>query len=160
MTTITPFLWFDSEAEQAAQFYTSIFKDSAIGATARYSDAGAKASGMPIGSVMTVSFVLNGQPFTALNGGPVFKFTEAISFVVSCKTQEEIDYFWQRLSAGGHAGQCGWLRDMFGVSWQVVPEQLGVYMSDPEPERSARVMSALIAMTKLNMAQLQEAYDG
>src|SRR5919201_1927288 len=121
---ISPFLWFDDHAEEAARFYVSIFKNSRIVSVARYDDVSAKAAGRPAGSVMTVAFELEGQDFTALNGGPIFRFTEAISFVVSCDTQQEVDHFWEKLSAGGEEGQCGWLKDRFGVSWQVVPTVL------------------------------------
>jgi predicted 3-demethylubiquinone-9 3-methyltransferase (glyoxalase superfamily) len=131
---ITPFLWFDDQAEAAAKFYTSIFKNSRIGSVARYDEEAAKVAGRPKGSVMTVAFELDGQEFTALNGGPLFKFTEAISFVVNCETQEEVDHFWERLSAGGQEVQCGWLKDRFGVSWQVVPAVLAEMLQDKDRE--------------------------
>ncbi|MBW8864640.1 MAG: VOC family protein [Verrucomicrobia bacterium] len=140
MQKITPFLWFDDQAEAAVKFYTSIFKNSKILKVARYGESGAKASGRKKGSVMTVAFRLNGQEFAALNGGPVFKFTEAISFVVNCKTQAEVDHFWKKLSAGGKEIQCGWLKDKYGVSWQIVPEILGKLMSSKDTAKSQRVM--------------------
>jgi predicted 3-demethylubiquinone-9 3-methyltransferase (glyoxalase superfamily) len=157
---ITPFLWFDSNAEEAAKFYVSIFKNSRIGSTARYDDEGAKAAGRPKGSVMTVAFVLEGQEFTALNGGPLFKFTEAVSFVVNCETQDEVDHFWEKLSAGGQQVQCGWLKDRFGVSWQVVPTVLIEMLHDKDPEKSRRVMSAMLKMKKIDIAGLRNAYQG
>src|SRR5512134_15111 len=125
MQKITPFLWFDNQAEEAARFYTSTFRNSRIGKISRYDEAGAKAAGRPAGSVMTVEFQLEGQEFVALNGGPEFKFTEAISFVVKCSTQAEVDWFWKKLSAGGKAVQCGWLKDKYGLAWQIVPTILG-----------------------------------
>lgn len=157
MQKISPFLWFNNEAEEAAHFYTSVFKSSRITKTTRYTGAGAKASGQPEGSVMTVAFELDGQNFTAINGGPVFKFTEAISFVISCKTQEEIDHYWEKLSKGGDpkAQQCGWLKDKYGLSWQIVPEALGELMSDPS--RAQKVMSEILKMKKIDIKALQEA---
>jgi predicted 3-demethylubiquinone-9 3-methyltransferase (glyoxalase superfamily) len=157
---ITPFLWFDDRAEEAARFYVSIFKDSRITSVIRYDDAAAKASGRPKGSVMTVAFELDGQPFTALNGGPHFKFTEAISLVVNCQTQEEVDHFWGKLSAGGQEVQCGWLKDRYGVSWQVVPIILIEMLQDKDPEKSKRVMAAMLEMTKLSVEGLKNAYEG
>jgi len=157
---ITPFLWFDHQAEEAAKFYVSIFKDSRITSVARYDDAAAKAAGRPNGSVMTVAFELDGQELTALNGGPVFKFTEAISLVVNCQTQEEVDHFWSKLSAGGQEVQCGWLKDRFGVSWQVVPTVLSEMLQDKDPEKSKRVMAAMLKMTKLSIEGLKHAYEG
>jgi predicted 3-demethylubiquinone-9 3-methyltransferase (glyoxalase superfamily) len=160
MNKITPFLWFDKEAEEAAKFYTSIFRNSKIDTVARYEGKEVeKVAGKPDGSVMTVAFELEGQKFTALNGGPVFKFTEAISFVVSCVGQEEVDYFWEKLSDGGQKGQCGWLKDKFGVSWQIVPTALGELMGDPDPEKAKRVMNAMLKMTKIDIAKLEEAYS-
>lgn len=157
MKKITPFLWFNNEAEEAAKFYTSIFKNSKITHIARYTESGSKAAHQPKDSVMTVAFEINGQNFTAINGGPVFKFTEAISFVIDCETQKEIDYYWEKLSEGGDpkAQQCGWLKDKYGLSWQIIPAQLGELMSDPS--RSERVMSALLKMKKLDIQTLQEA---
>jgi predicted 3-demethylubiquinone-9 3-methyltransferase (glyoxalase superfamily) len=157
---ITPFLWFDHQAEEAANFYASTFKNSRIKGMARHDDQAAKAAGRPKGSVMTVQFELDGQDFVALNGGPAFKFTEAISFVVSCETQEEIDHFWQTLSAGGQEVECGWLKDRFGVSWQVVPTVLGEMLQDGNPEKSQRVMAALMKMKKLDIDGLRKAYEG
>ena len=135
---ITPFLWFDNQAEEAMNFYTSIFKNSKVGDVTRYDEATAKASGRPVGSAMTVSFQLEGQEFVALNGGPVFNFTEAISFVVNCESQEEIDHYWEKLSEGGdkNAQQCGWLKDKYGVSWQIVPTVLGELLNDPDPVKA------------------------
>jgi predicted 3-demethylubiquinone-9 3-methyltransferase (glyoxalase superfamily) len=139
---ITPFLWFNDNAEEAANFYTSVFKNSKIGTISRYDEASAKASGRPAGTVMTVSFELDGQNFMALNGGPEFKFTPAISLVVNCETQQEIDYFWQKLSEGGKEIECGWLEDKYGVSWQVVPVILGELMKSNDPAKTGRVMEA------------------
>jgi len=159
---ITPFLWFDNQAEDAANFYASIFRNSKIVTMTRYSEEAAGASGRPKGSVMTVAFKLEGQEFVALNGGPHFKFTEAISFVVNCKSQEEVDYYWEKLSAGGDekAQQCGWLKDKYGVSWQIVPAVLGELLSDPDAEKSRRVMKALLQMKKIDLKALKRAYDG
>src|SRR2546423_7481006 len=157
---ITPFLWFDSQAEEAAKFYVSIFKNSRITSTTRYEEETAKAAGRPKGSVMTVAFELDGQEFTALNGGPVFKFTEAISLVVNCRTQEEVDHFWSKLSAGGQEVQCGWLKDRFGVSWQVVPTVLSEMLQDKDPEKSKRVMAAMLKMRKISIDGLKHAYGG
>ena len=155
MQKITPFLWFDNNAEEAAQFYTSVFKNSRILSVSRYGDAGPG----PKGSVMVVSFQLEGQQFTALNGGPLFKFSEAFSFVVSCENQEEIDYYWNKLtSSGGQESQCGWLKDKFGFSWQIVPTALGKLMSDPK--KANRVMQALLQMKKLDIATLEDAAEG
>ncbi len=156
MPKITPFLWFDHQAEQAARFYVSIFKNSKILSVSRYGAAGPG----PQGSVMTVAFELDGQPFIALNGGPHFKFTEAISFLVACQTQEDVDEFWRRLSEGGEEGQCGWLKDMYGLSWQVTPRILGQMLSDPDPVKSKRVMAAMLQMKKIDIGRLQQAYDG
>ena len=156
MQKIIPFLWFDSNAEEAANFYTSIFKNSKIGRIARYGDAGPG----PKGSVMVVAFTLDGQEFTALNGGPIFKFTEAVSFVVHCENQEEVDHYWSGLSADGKEVQCGWLKDKFGVSWQIVPAILPKLMSDPDPVKSQRVMKAMLQMVKMDIAELQRAYEG
>ena len=161
MPQITPFLWFDTQAEEAASFYVSIFKNSRIKGLARYDGEAAHAAGRPTGSVMTVQFELDGQDFVALNGGPVFKFTEAISFVVNCESQDEIDHFWQQLAAGGQAIECGgWLKDKFGVSWQVVPTILGEMLQDRDPEKPKRVMAALMTMKKLDIAGLRKAYEG
>ena len=157
MQKITPFLWFDNQAEEAVQFYTSIFKNSRIGKTARYDEAGAKASGRPAGSVMTVEFQLEGQKFVALNGGPHFKFNEAVSFVVNCETQAEVDGYWSKLTAGGQEVQCGWLKDKYGVSWQVVPTILGKLLSDKDAAKAQRVMQAMLRMVKLDIKKLQQA---
>jgi predicted 3-demethylubiquinone-9 3-methyltransferase (glyoxalase superfamily) len=157
---ITPFLWFDHQAEEAANFYVSIFKNSRIHGAARYDEEASKASGRPKGSVMTVAFELDGQEFTALNGGPMFKFTEAISLVVHCETQAEVDHFWEKLSAGGQEVQCGWLKDMFGVSWQVVPTVLPEMLQDKDPEKAKRVMAAMLQMKKLSIPELKRAYEG
>ena len=162
MQKITPFLWFDENAEEAVNFYTSIFKNSYIGNIARYDDAGAKASGRPKGSAMTVPFQLGDQQFVALNGGPHFKFTEAISFVVNCDSQEEVDYYWEKLSEGGDksAQQCGWLKDKYGLSWQIVPTVLNRLLQDKNSEKSKRVMQALLHMKKLDIAALKRAHEG
>jgi predicted 3-demethylubiquinone-9 3-methyltransferase (glyoxalase superfamily) len=160
MEGITSFLWFDDKAEEAAKFYTTVFPNSRIFTVARYDEAGAKVSGRPAGSAMTVEFELSGHRFTALNGGPVFKFTEAISFVINCETQAEVDHFWENLSADPQAEQCGWLKDKFGISWQVVPVQLGQLMQDKDPLKSGRVMAAMLAMKKIDIAGLKRAYDG
>ena len=157
---ITPFLWFDSQAEEAANFYVSIFKQSRIGAITRYDDEGSKAAGRPKGSVMTVEFELDGQKFIALNGGPHFKFTEAISLFVNCENQKEVDYFWEKLSAGGQEAECGWLKDRFGLSWQVVPTGLLEMLQDKDPEKSKRTMAAMLKMKKLDVDALKKAYDG
>jgi len=157
---ITPFLWFDSQAEEAAKFYVSIFKNSRVVSTSRYDEEGARVSGRPKGSVMTVAFELDGQGFTALNGGPLFKFTEATSFVVNCETQREVDHFWDKLSAGGEEVQCGWLKDRFGLSWQVVPTILSQLLTGADPEKSRRAMSAMLKMKKLDIDALKRAYDG
>ena len=161
MQKITPFLWFDDQAEEAAKFYTSIFKNSKVGRITRYGESAEKAAGRPAGSVMTVEFELEGQKFTALNGGPVFKFNESISFVVNCDTQEEVDSFWEKLSAdGGQESQCGWLRDKFGVSWQVVPRALINMLQDKDPNKSERVMKAMLQMQKLDIKTLEDACAG
>jgi predicted 3-demethylubiquinone-9 3-methyltransferase (glyoxalase superfamily) len=149
MQKITPFLWFDDQAEEAVNFYTSIFKNSKVGNTLRYDAASAKASGQPEGSVLTISFQLNGQDFTALNGGPVFKFSEAISFAVDCEDQEEIDYYWEKLSADPKAEQCGWLKDKYGLSWQIVPNNMGELIKTPT------AMQAMMKMKKIIIAELK-----
>ena len=153
-------LWFDDQAEEAVNFYVSVFKNAKIGKTARYDEEGAKAAGKPKGSVMTVTFELDGQEFVALNGGPVFKFTEAISLVVNCETQEEVDSFWTKLSAGGQEVQCGWLKDRFGVSWQIVPTVLPEMLRDKDPQKARRVMAAMLKMKKIDIAVLKKAYEG
>lgn len=154
---ITPFLWFDNNAEEAVRFYASVFRDSAIGIVTRFSAEGAQASSMPEGSVMTIAFTLEGQDFVAINGGPHFRFTEAVSFVVSCETQTDIDHYWNHLTEGGDpaAQQCGWLKDRYGLSWQVVPAVLPELMQDPV--RAARVMKAVLAMKKIDLAALTAA---
>jgi predicted 3-demethylubiquinone-9 3-methyltransferase (glyoxalase superfamily) len=156
MQKITPFLWFDNNAEEAVQFYTSIFKDSKILATSRYGDTGPG----PKGAVMTMKFQLNGQEFVALNGGPIFKFTEAVSFVVNCESQQEIDHYWEKLSAGGKEVQCGWLKDKYSLSWQIVPTILSQLVAGQDPEKSNRVMQALMKMIKLDIEGLKRAYEG
>jgi Uncharacterized protein conserved in bacteria len=154
MQKITPFLWFDGKAEEAMHFYVSIFKNSKVGAITRYGDAGPG----PKGTVMVVTFQLDGQEFIALNGGPQFTFSPAISFVVNCETQEEVDAFWEKLSEGGEKLQCGWLRDKYGLSWQIVPTVLGEMMQDKDAEKSQRVMKAMLQMTKLDIKRLKQAY--
>jgi predicted 3-demethylubiquinone-9 3-methyltransferase (glyoxalase superfamily) len=156
---ITPFLWFDDKAEEAVKFYVSIFENSKIGHIARYGEEAARASGRPKGSVMIVTFQLEGQEFIALNGGPVFQFTEAVSFMVNCETQEEVDELWEKLSVGGTEGQCGWLKDKYGLSWQVVPSVLGEMMQDKDAEKSRRVMKAMLQMKKIDIQALKQAYD-
>jgi len=159
---IAPCLWFDSQGEEAARFYTSIFTNSRIVKVSRYAEAGKEIHGRPAGSVMTVAFELDGQPFTALNGGPVFKFNEAISLQIYCETQAEIDHYWDKLAKGGdvNAQQCGWLKDKYGVSWQVVPTVLIDMLSDADSARSQRAMTAMLKMKKLDIAQLERAYSG
>jgi len=156
MGQITPFLWFDDKAEEAMNFYTSIFRNSKKGSVRHYGEAGPGRKG----SVMTASFTLNGQDFMALNGGPLFKFTEAISFFVNCETQEEVDELWEKLSAGGEKSQCGWLKDKFGLSWQIVPTVLVEMLGDKDAAKSQRVMKAMLRMTKLDIAELEKAYEG
>jgi predicted 3-demethylubiquinone-9 3-methyltransferase (glyoxalase superfamily) len=156
MQKITPFLWYDGKAEEAVNFYVSIFKNSKVVSMARYGDAGPG----PKGSVMTAAFQLEGQDFVALNGGPQYKFTPAISFVVSCETQEEVDDLWEKLSAGGRKDRCAWLTDKFGMSWQIVPTILSKLLQDKDPEKARRVMQAMLQMDKIDIARLQEAYDG
>ena len=158
---ITPCLWFDGQAEEAAKFYVSIFKNSAVGTVSRYGKEGFDIHGRPEGSVMTVSFRLEGQEFTALNGGPHFKFSEAISFVVRCEAQNEVDCYWDKLSEGGDEGaqRCGWLKDKYGVSWQIVPTVLFELMGGTDPKKSQRVMQAMLQMKKLDVAALRQAYE-
>jgi len=159
---ITPCLWFDDQAEQAAGFYTAIFKNSKVTAVSRYGEAGKEVHGRPVGSVMTVAFELEEQTFTALNGGPIFKFNEAISFQVDCETQAEVDHYWAKLSAGGdpNAQQCGWLKDKYGVSWQIVPRVLVEMLMDPDAGKSQRVMTAMLRMKKIDIGELKRAYAG
>ncbi|BAU47332.1 3-demethylubiquinone-9 3-methyltransferase [Sulfurifustis variabilis] len=161
MKRITPCLWFDDRAEEAARLYTSIFRNSKIGRVTRYGKEGREIHGRPEGSVMTVEFELDGQPFTALNGGPAFTFNEAVSFQVHCETQEELDYYWEKLSDGGdeRAQQCGWLKDRYGVSWQIVPAMLPAMLTDPHSAKSQNVMKALLGMKKLDVAALEDAYE-
>jgi len=160
MQKITPCLWFDSNAEEAVKFYASIFKNSKIGKISRYGKEGYEIHGKPEGTVLTVEFELNGQTFTALNGGPTFKFNEAISFQVHCKSQKEVDYYWDKLSKGGDekAQQCGWLKDKYGLSWQIVPTVLGEMLQDKDARKLERVMSALLQMKKLDIKTLKQAY--
>jgi len=160
MQKITPFLWFDQQAEEAVKFYTSIFKNSKAGKVTRYDEAGAKASGRPAGSVMTVEFKLDGQEFMALNGGPMFQFNESISFVVNCETQAEVDRFWRKLSAGGREQPCGWLKDKFGVSWQIVPTILSELLSSRDAAKAQRVLHAMLQMVKLDIPKLKRAAKG
>ncbi len=162
MQRITPNLWFDTQAEEAASFYVSIFPNSEVKRVSRYSEAGAAVSGMKKDSVMTVAFELDGQEVIALNGGPVFKFNEAVSLVVNCRTQKEVDHYWEKLSEGGDekAQQCGWLKDKYGLSWQVVPTALGEMMQDKDSTKRERVMAALLKMKKLDIGLLKKAYEG
>ena len=160
LAKITPCLWFDSQAEDAAKLYVSIFPDSGIDAISRYGKEGFEVHGRPAGSVLTVGFHIAGQSFVALNGGPLFKFTEAVSFQIFCDTQAEIDHYWHKLCEGGEEGQCGWLKDRFGLSWQVVPSTLPAMMSDSDGRKGERVMKAFLPMKKLDLAALQRAYEG
>ncbi|MCX5579481.1 VOC family protein [Kaistia terrae] len=155
MQKITPFLWFDNQAEQAVHFYASVFKNAKVGKVARYGEAGPG----PAGSVMVATFEIEGLAFTALNGGPNFKFTPAVSFVIDCKSQAEVDYFWEKLAEGGRTDQCGWLQDRFGLSWQVTPTVLIEMLNDPDPAKSQRVMAAMMQMTKIEIPKLHEAYE-
>ena len=156
MPKITPFLWFDNQAEEAMNFYVSIFKNSKVGAVTRYGDAGPG----PKGSVMSATFQLEGQEFFALNGGPQYKFTPAISLFVNCETQEEVDELWEKLSAGGRKDRCGWLQDKYGLSWQIIPKALTELIRDKDPARGNRVMQAMLRMDKIDIAKLKQAYDG
>jgi len=155
MQKITPFLWFNDQAEEAMNFYTAIFKNSKIGSVSRYGEGGPG----PQGSVMTATFELDGQEFMALNGGPLFTFTEAISFFVNCETQAEVDELWEKLTEGGEEAQCGWLKDKYGLSWQIVPSALGELLSDPDAEKAGRVMNAMLQMKKIDIAGLRAAYE-
>ncbi|MET3698437.1 predicted 3-demethylubiquinone-9 3-methyltransferase (glyoxalase superfamily) [Bacillus oleivorans] len=159
---ITPNLWFDTQAEEAAEFYCTIFENSKVGKMNRYGNEGQEVHGMPAGTVLTVQFQLEGQDFVALNGGPHFKFSEAISFIVNCETQEEVDYYWKKLSDGGDekAQMCGWLKDKFGVSWQIIPVSLTEMISDSDSEKSQRAMKAMLQMKKIDIKTLKQAYDG
>ena len=156
MQKITPFLWFDNQAEEAMNFYISVFKDSKVVSIARYGEVGPE----PEGTVMTAKFMIEGQEFITLNGGPMFTFSQAISFVVNCESQEEIDYYWENLSEGGQKQGPGWLKDKYGLSWQVVPTVLEEMMSDEDPEKSNRVMTAMLQMTKIDIEKLKQAYNG
>ena len=156
MQRITPFLWFDTQAEEAVNFYTSIFNNSKIGNISRYGEEGPG----PAGSVMVVNFQLDGQEFHALNGGPIYKFTEAVSFVINCKTQEEVDHYWDRLTEGGAEIQCGWLKDKYGLSWQIVPTILFELLEDKDPVKTSRVMNAMFGMVKMDIQGLKNAYEG
>jgi len=163
MQKLTPFFWFDSQAEEAANFYVSVFKNSKIKSVARYDEAGAKASGRLVGSAMVASFELEGQEFSALNGGPqpFAKPSGSVSFVINCENQEEVDHFWEKLSQGGEEGQCGWINhDKFGVTWQVVPVQLPKLLGDPDPTKAQRVMQAMLQMKKIDIATLEKAAAG
>jgi len=161
MQKISPFLWFDHQAEEAVQFYTSVFKNSKVGRILRYDEEAASKSGRPAGSVLTIEFEIEGQKFVALNGGPQFKFNESISFVVNCETQKEVDYFWEKLTAGGgEASQCGWLKDKFGLSWQVTPTVLIDMLHDKDSEKAERVMKAMLQMQKIDIEKLKAAYRG
>ena len=156
MNKISPFLWFDTEAEEAAYFYTSIFKNSRIGQISRFPEGSVR----PAGMIMTVTFFLDGMEFTALNGGPEFKFTEALSLHVTCESQEEVDYYWEKLTEGGEEVQCGWLKDKYGLSWQIDPKILGELMSDPDPLKAKRVNEAMLKMKKIKISELMDAYNG
>jgi predicted 3-demethylubiquinone-9 3-methyltransferase (glyoxalase superfamily) len=161
MQKITPFLWFDDQAEDAVKFYTSLFKNSKIGRILRYTEEAAENAERPVGSVLTIEFEIEGQKFVALNGGPLFKFNESVSFVVNCDTQEEVDYFWEKLTAdGGEESQCGWVKDKFGLSWQVTPTVLIDMLHDKDPEKAERVMKAMLQMQKIEIPKLKAAYGG
>ncbi len=162
LSKITPCLWFDDQAEEAARFYTSIFPNSQIGAITRYGKEGYEIHRRPEGSAMTVEFSIEGHTFTALNGGPAFRFSEAVSFQVMCDTQAEVDYYWAKLSEGGDASaqQCGWLKDKFGLSWQVIPTEMNKYLSGPDPEKSQRAFGAILQMKKLDVDEIRRAYEG
>ncbi|MBI2790943.1 MAG: VOC family protein [Gammaproteobacteria bacterium] len=159
MQRITPFLWFNDQAEEAVNFYVSIFDNSMVKNTTRYNEAGAQVSGRPKNSVMTIVFELEGQEFVALNGGPEFTFTPAISLVVNCTTQLEVDEYWRKLSEGGSTEQCGWLKDKYGISWQIVPTVLGEMLSSPDPQKTEKVMKAMLQMRKIDMKTLKDAFD-
>ena len=155
MQKVTPFLWFDNQAEEAMSFYVSLFKNSRILSVSRYGEGGPG----PRGTVMTATFQLDGQEFMALNGGPHFKFTEAISLFVNCETQEEVDELWEKLSEGGEKSQCGWLKDKYGLSWQIIPTALGEMLGDKDPQKAQNVMQAMLQMTKINIESLRRAYE-
>ena len=161
MQKITPFLWFDDQAEGAVKFYTSIFKNSKVGRVLRYDENAAKAAGGTVGSVLTIEFEIEGQKFVALNGGPQFKLNESVSFVVNCETQDEVDYFWEKFTAdGGQESACGWLKDKFGLSWQITPTVLIDLLHDKDADKAGRVMNAMLQMQKIEIAKLKAAYDG
>lgn len=160
MQKLTPCLWFDDKAEEAARFYVSIFKNSKLGPIARYGETGAQASGRPKGSVMTVTFEIDGQEFVALNGGPIFKFTEAISFMVKCESQQDIDEMWSKLSKDGEEGPCGWLKDKFGLSWQIVVPEWDEMLRDKDSAKSERAMAAILQMGKPDLQRVQQAFEG
>jgi predicted 3-demethylubiquinone-9 3-methyltransferase (glyoxalase superfamily) len=160
MQKITPHLWFDREAEEAARFYASIFPHSKVGKISHYGKEGFEVHGMPEGTVLTVEFELNGQSFIGLNGGPIFKFNESVSFMIPCDTQEEIDFYWGKLSAVPESEQCGWVKDKFGLSWQVAPSMIGKMLSEGTKEQGERVMKAMLQMKKIDIAALQKAYEG
>lgn len=157
---LTPCLWFDKDGEEAVDFYVSVFKNSAKGKVSRYGKVGFEQHRMPEGTAMTVEFVLEGENFLALNAGPAFKFTEAISFIISCDTQEEVDHFWNKLTEGGNESMCGWLKDKYGLSWQVTPVRLMQLMTDPDKAKAGRVMNAMMQMKKIDIAKLEEAANG
>ncbi|HEV7121659.1 MAG TPA: VOC family protein [Candidatus Paceibacterota bacterium] len=159
MKSIIPYLWFDTQAEEAANFYVSLFKDSSVDQVARYGKEGFETHHMPEGTVMNVAFTLNGQKFAALNGGPQFKFSEAVSFQVMCEDQAEVDHYWNALSAGGKEGPCGWLTDKFGLSWQITPTKLPELMGSPDPAKAGAAMNAMLQMSKIDIRKLQDAYD-
>lgn len=160
MQTITPCLWFDDKAEESAKFYVSIFKHSKLGAITRYGEVGSKISGRPMGSVMTVTFEIEGQEFVALNGGPLFKFTEAVSFMVKCHSQVEIDEMWSKLSEGGEEGSCGWLKDKYGLSWQIVVPGWDAMLRDKDTAKAERAMAAILHMSKPDLQRIEQAYEG
>ena len=160
MQKITPCLWFDDKAEEAAKLYVSIFKNSKLGQVTRYGDSGAQVSGRPKGSVMTVTFEIEGQEFVALNGGPLFKFTEAVSFMVKCESQQDIDEMWSKLSEGGEEGPCGWLKDKYGLSWQIVVPEWDEMLRDKDSDKSERAMTAILQMSKPDMRRVRQAYEG
>jgi predicted 3-demethylubiquinone-9 3-methyltransferase (glyoxalase superfamily) len=161
MQKINPCLWFDDQAEEAVNFYTALFKNSEIGRILRYNEEAAEKTGRPVGSVLTIEFEIDGQKFVALNGGSLFKFNESISFVINCETQEEVDYFWEKLTAdGGEESACGWLKDKFGLSWQVTPTVLIDMLHDKDPEKAERVMKAMLQMQKIEIPKLKAAYGG
>ena len=159
MDKITPFLWYDNQAEEAANFYVSVFKNSKLGRITHWSEEAAEKAGQQPGSVLTVEFTLDGVEFAALNGGPMFEFNESVSFMVNCETQDEVDYYWEKLSEGGEKSRCGWLKDKFGLSWQVTPIILPQLLADPDKAKASRVMNAMMEMEKIDIAALQRAYE-